>query len=147
MEAARVRELRGRLNDYADGCLDPDDLRPRLWTDGALTFRSIDAQVASELTTLAPFGPGNPCPVFQTGRVEVVDGPRRVKDRHLKMALRQDGRIMRAIAWRAIERESFVAAHRNAIDLAFSIEQDTWNGDRYLQLSIADFRAPGGAQR
>ena len=77
-----------------------------------------------------------------TSRVEIVDGPRRIKDRHLKMAFKQDGRIMRGIAWRASERESFVTEHRAAIDLAFSLEQDTWNGERYLQLSVADFKAP-----
>lgn len=49
---------------------------------------------------------------------------------------------MRGIAWRASERESFVTEHRSAIDLAFSREQDIWNGERYLQLSVADFRAP-----
>ena len=58
------------------------------------------------------------------------------------MALRQDGRVMRGVAWRAAEREQFVAEHRTAIDLAYSLEQDTWNGERYLQLSVADFRAP-----
>jgi single-stranded-DNA-specific exonuclease len=142
IETARIRELRARVNAFADGCLDPDDLRPRLWIDGALTFRSITDQVASELTTLAPFGAGNPCPIFRASRVEIVDGPRRVKERHLKMAFRQDGRIFRGIAWRASERESFVAEHRAAIDLAFSLEQDTWNGERYLQLSVADFKAP-----
>ena len=142
IESARIRELRMRVNDFADGCLDPDDLRPRLWIDGALTFRSITEQVASELTRLAPFGAGNPCPVFTTSRVEIVDGPRRVKDRHLKMAFKQDGRVMRGIAWRASEREAFVTEHRGAIDLAFSLEQDTWNGERYLQLSVADFKAP-----
>ena len=142
IEVARIRELRARVNQFADGCLEPDDLRPRLWIDGALTFRTITDQVASELATLAPFGAGNPCPIFRTSRVEIVDGPRRVKDRHLKMAFRQDGRIFRGIAWRSSERESFVSEHRAAIDLAFSLEQDTWNGDRYLQLSIADFKAP-----
>ena len=142
MEASRIRELRTRVNEYADGCIGPDDLRPRLWIDGSLTFRSINEQVVSELSTLAPFGAGNPCPIFRTSNVEIVDGPRRLKDRHLKMAFRQDGRIMRGIAWRASERESFVTEHRAAIDLAFSLEQDTWNGERYLQLSIADFRAP-----
>jgi len=142
MEAARIRELRARVNEYADGCIGPDDLRPRLWIDGSLTFRSINEQVVSELSTLAPFGAGNPCPIFRTSNVEIVDGPRRLKDRHLKMAFRQDGRIMRGIAWRASERESFVTEHRAAIDLAFSLEQDTWNGERYLQLSVADFRAP-----
>lgn len=142
IEASRVRELRTRVNQYADTCLGPDDLRPRLWIDGALGFRSISAQVASELFSLAPFGAGNPNPVFRTSRVEIVDGPRRIKDRHLKMAFRQDGRIMRGIAWRASEREGFVTEHRAAIDLAFSLEQDMWEGERYLQLSIADFKAP-----
>ncbi|HUR19314.1 MAG TPA: hypothetical protein VMZ90_00810 [Vicinamibacterales bacterium] len=38
IDAARIRELRSRVNDYADGCLGPDDLRPRLWIDGGLEF-------------------------------------------------------------------------------------------------------------
>jgi single-stranded-DNA-specific exonuclease len=142
MASDRVRELRARVNDYADGCLQPDDLRPRIWIDGALGFKSIDEQIASELTSLAPFGAGNPRPIFRASGVEIVDGPRRVKERHLKMAFRQDGRVMRGIAWRASEREEFVAGHKTAIDLAFSLEQDTWEGERYLQLSIADFKAP-----
>ncbi|HTM02572.1 MAG TPA: single-stranded-DNA-specific exonuclease RecJ [Vicinamibacterales bacterium] len=142
IDTGRIRELRARVNDYADDRLEPDDLRPRLWLDGALTFRSINEQVASELLMLAPFGAGNPNPIFHASRVEVVDGPRRVKERHLKMAFKQDGRVMRGIAWRASEREPFVTEHRSAIDLAFSLEQDTWNGERYLQLSVADFRAP-----
>ena len=142
MASERVRELRARVNDYADGCLQPDDLRPRIWIDGTLGFRSIDEQMASELTSLAPFGAGNPRPIFRTSGVEIVDGPRRIKERHLKMAFRQDGRVMRGIAWRASEREEFVAGHKTAIDLAFSLEQDTWEGERYLQLSIADFKAP-----
>jgi single-stranded-DNA-specific exonuclease len=142
LEASRIRELRGRINEYADRYLQPDDLRPRLWIDGTLAFRSITPQVASELTALAPFGAGNSCPVFRTSGVEVVDGPRLVKDRHLKMALRQEGRVMRGIAWRAADREAFVSQYRAGIDLAYSLEQDTWNGERYLQLSVADFRAP-----
>jgi len=142
LETVHIRELRARVNDFADERLAPDDLRPRLWIDGSLTFRSINEQVVSELSTLAPFGAGNPCPIFRASRVEIVDGPRRVKERHLKMAFKQDGRILRGIAWRASERETFVAEHRAAIDLAFSLENDTYNGERYLQLSVADFRAP-----
>jgi single-stranded-DNA-specific exonuclease len=142
LETSRIRDLRTRINDFADVCLTPDDLRPRLWIDGALTFRSINEQVVTELSTLAPFGAGNPCPIFRTSRVEIVDGPRRLKERHLKMAFKQDGRILRGIAWRASERESFVTEHRAAIDLAFSLENDLYNGERYLQLSVADFRVP-----
>ena len=144
IESSRIRELRSRVNDHADERLHPDDLRPRIWLDGALGFRSISEQFMSEMSKLAPFGAGNPRPVFRASRVEVIDGPRRIKDRHLKMAFRQDGRIMRGVAWRAVERETFVTEHRSAIDLAFSLEQDTWNGERYMQLSIADFKEPEG---
>jgi single-stranded-DNA-specific exonuclease len=143
IDATRIRELRARINEFADERLGPDDLRPRLWIDGSLAFRSIGSQVASELTALAPFGAANPCPIFRADRVEIVDGPRLVKERHLKMAFRQDGRVLRGIAWRAADRVPFVTEHRSAIDLAFSLEQDTWNGERYLQLSVADFKAPG----
>ncbi len=141
LEAARIRELRRAVNDFADDRLGPDDLRPRLWIDAALTFRSISAQVAAEVASLAPFGVGNPNPIFRAVGVEVVDGPRRLKERHLKMAFRQEGRVLRGVAWRAAERETFVTEHRSSLDLAFSLEQNEWNGDRYLELSIADFRA------
>jgi single-stranded-DNA-specific exonuclease len=142
IETARIREFRSRINAHADDRLGPDDLRPRLWLDGPLPFRGITAQVAEELAALAPFGAGNPSPLFSASRVEIVDGPRRIKERHLKMAFKQDGKVMRGMAWRAVEREEFVTGHREAIDLAFSLEQDTWNGERYLQLSIADFKKP-----
>jgi single-stranded-DNA-specific exonuclease len=143
LEAGRVREFRSRINDHADGCLGPDDLRPRLWIDGPLRFRDITGQVTAELASLAPFGAGNPAPVFTTSGVEVIDGPRRVKERHLKMAFKQDGKVMRGMAWRAADRENLVVEHKAALDLAFSLEQETWNGEAYVQLSVADFRAPG----
>ncbi len=141
LEAARIRDLRAAVNDFADDRIGPDDLRPRLWIDAPLTFRGISPQVAAEGASLAPFGVGNPTPVFKASGVEVVDGPRRLKERHLKMAFRQDGRVLRGVAWRAVEREAFVTEHRAALDLAFSVEHNEWNGERYLELTIADFRA------
>ncbi len=138
----RIPELRRRVNAHADKVLQPDDLRPRLRIDSSVTFRALTGQVAAEIASLAPFGAGNPCPVFRASGVEVVDGPRRIKERHLKMSFRQDGRVMRGIAWRASEREGFVTEHRSLLDVAFTVEQDSWNGEQYIQLSVADFRAP-----
>ncbi|MGE0591206.1 MAG: single-stranded-DNA-specific exonuclease RecJ [Vicinamibacterales bacterium] len=142
IEAGRIRELRQAVNVWADRLIQPDDLRPRLWLDGPLQLPAIGAHVMTELSTLAPFGAGNPSPVFHASGVEVVDGPRVLKERHLKMSFRQEGRVLRGIAWRAADREAFVTQHRRAIDVAFSVEQDSWNGEQYLQLSVADFRAP-----
>ena len=56
------------------------------------------------------------------------------------MAFQQDGRIFRAIAWRAAERESFVTEHRAGVDLAFSLENNEFQGESYLELRVEDFR-------
>jgi single-stranded-DNA-specific exonuclease len=140
LESSRIRELRARLNDHADALLGPDDLRPRLRIDDVLAFGTITGRVASELAALAPFGPSNPRPVFCAHHVDIVDGPRRLKDRHFKMALRHEGRIMRAISWRGAERHAFLEAHRAAVDVAFSIDQNQFNGETYLELTVCDIR-------
>src|SRR5262249_55809845 len=140
MEAARIREFRLAINAIADETLGPDDLMPRLRIDGVLTFRGITGSVAAGVTALAPFGAGNPRPVFAARGVEIIDGPRKLKDRHLKMALKQDGRIFRAIACRAAERHDFLAQPRTALDVAFSLDQNQYNGETFVELSIADVR-------
>jgi len=140
MAASSVAEFRRQITDHADDCLGPDDLKPRLRIDSCLGFRDITSGFASEMTLLAPFGIGNPRPVFEANGVQVVDGPRRVKERHLKMALKQNGRIFRAIAWRAVEREQFITDNRTSLDLAFSLDHNKYQGNDYLELSVSDFR-------
>jgi single-stranded-DNA-specific exonuclease len=140
MEAGRIKELRLAINAVADETLGPDDLMPRLRIDGDLTFRGITGGVAAGVAALAPFGAGNPRPVFAARGVEIIDGPRKLKERHLKMALKQEGRIFRAIAWRAAERHDFLAGHKTALDVAFSLDQNQYNGETYVELTLADIR-------
>jgi single-stranded-DNA-specific exonuclease len=140
LESARIREFRAAINDVADETLGPEDLMPRLRVDADLTFRSITGDVASGIASLAPFGAGNPRPVFAARGVQIIDGPRKLKERHLKMALKQDGRIFRAIAWRAAERHDYLTEHRAALDVAFSLEQNQFNGETFTELTLADLR-------
>jgi single-stranded-DNA-specific exonuclease len=139
LDASRIKELRRAVNDVADETLGPDDLMPRLRIDADLTFRGITGGVAAGLAALAPFGAGNPRPVFAARGVQIIDGPRTLKERHLKMALKQDGRVFRAIAWRAAERQEALGDQRT-IDVAFSLEQNQYNGEMFVELNIADFR-------
>jgi single-stranded-DNA-specific exonuclease len=78
--------------------------------------------------------------VFVATGVDVVDGPRRLKERHFKMALRHQGRVLRAIEWRGAERHPFLETHRAPVDVAFAIEQNQWNGETYLEVSLSDIR-------
>jgi single-stranded-DNA-specific exonuclease len=141
MEAARVPEFRARINAYADDVLEPDQLRPRLRIDGPLSLKAITHELMHDLDSMGPFGMSNPRPVFHASGVSIVDGPRTLKERHLKMTFSQDGRRFRAIAWRAAERSDFLTRNRAAVNLAFSLEKNEFQGETYLELNVADFKA------
>ena len=126
----RGAEFRARINAQRT-VLEPDHLRPRLRIDGALNLRNITSDLVDGLNAMAPFGMSNPRPVFHAMPVEIIDGPRSIKDRHLKMTFRQDGRTFRAIAWRAAERAAFLTEHRAGVNLAFSLDQNEFQGEMH----------------
>ncbi len=62
------------------------------------------------------------------------------------MTFSQEGRRFRAIAWRAAERADFLDKHRSGVELAFSLERNEFQGETYLELSVADIRSLDGVQ-
>jgi single-stranded-DNA-specific exonuclease len=141
MEASRVPEFRARINAYADDVLEPDQLRPRLRIDAPLSLKAITPDLVRGLDSLGPFGMGNPRPIFHASPVEIVDGPRSIKQRHLSMTFNQEGRRFRAIAWRAAEQAEFLDKNRAGVNLAFSLERNEYKGETYLELNVADIKA------
>ena len=140
LDAAKIPAFRRAINDYAAGALSPDDLRPNLSFDGPLDFDVLTPRVVSDLMAMAPFGLANPKPVFSASGIDVVDGPRRLKERHLKMSLRQKGRTFRAIAWNAVEKEPVLAGGAGALEVAYALEQNEFNGNTYTELRLSDVR-------
>jgi single-stranded-DNA-specific exonuclease len=145
LPAANVAEFRRRINAWADGALDPRDLMRRLRIDAPLSLRSIDSGVIDALSRLGPYGAANPKPVFHAGPVQIVNGLHTIKERHLKMSVRQDGRTFPAIAWRAADRLPLFEEHRANLELAFSLDKNEFNGDAYVELTLADARGFGAS--
>ena len=141
VETARIKEFRQAINAHAEARLAPDDLRPRLWLDGPLELGQLTDRVVAEFGAMAPFGPGNPKPKFHTGPVEVVDGPRRLKERHLKMSVKQGGRVFRALQWNAAEREADLIAQKAGVESAFTVEENEFRGEKHVELRLEDFRS------
>lgn len=135
--ASRLKELRRRLAAYAAERLDPRDLVPRLTVDAPLPLGEVRADLLRGLASLEPFGRGNPRPVFYAEAVEVAAGPRTIGKRHLRMTLRQGRAAFPAVAWRAAER-SAVFERRRALRVAFSLGEDSYQGNHFLQLIVAD---------
>lgn len=145
LDAGGIHAFREAIVRHAEAVLGPDDLRPRLAIDSPLTFGEVTGDMLEQLGSLEPYGAGNPRPVFVATGVQIVDGPHRLKDRHLRMALRQGHRTFRAVAWRAAGREAFFREHRSAVDVAFSLAQYEYNGQVTVECVLADVRQSASA--
>jgi single-stranded-DNA-specific exonuclease len=97
------------------------------------------------LGRLGPFGAANPKPIFRASPIDLVAPPRKLKERHLSLLVKQDGRSFRAVAWRAADREDFLTAHRTGLELAYSLDESEYRGERTTELTVADIRLAAGA--
>jgi single-stranded-DNA-specific exonuclease len=129
LAAGSVPEFRRRLNAYAATRLTPADFQPQLAVDAAVTLRELTSGPAvAELLAMAPFGFGNPAPVLAVMGAEVAGPPVVMKEKHLRVHLRQQGRSLFPKAWNFAERAGEFAA--GTVDAAFSVEEDFYGEDR-----------------
>ena len=120
-----VAAFRRRLQDYAGARLAPDDFRGELELDGTITLREINERTVAEITSLAPFGCGHSTPIFAALAVEVAGTPVVWKEKHLRVPLKQDGRILWLKAWGFAERIGELAPG-SRVDAALVLEEDPY---------------------
>jgi len=128
MEASRVGEFRERFNAFAAAHLSADDYLRRVEIDAVLELGEINEQTIDELFGLAPFGHGNPPPLFAALNVEVA-GSVAWKEKHLKLNVRQNGRGLSLKAWNFAARAGELPPGAR-VDLAFHLEEDAYSAAR-----------------
>ena len=89
MPSANVGELRARLDAFARGRLTLADFDPVLDLDAELSLTEITPRLFQALHSLEPYGVGNPEPVFAARGVQLTAPPRILRDKHVKLKLRQ----------------------------------------------------------
>jgi single-stranded-DNA-specific exonuclease len=129
MNAGHVAEFRRRLNDYASARLTREDFVPQIAVDAMLGLSELNDAAVEELLALAPFGFGNPPPLLVVEGAESAGPPSVLKEKHLRVHLRQNGRSLTAKAWNFAARAAEVAAG-NRIDIAFYVEEDSYAASR-----------------
>jgi single-stranded-DNA-specific exonuclease len=127
----RIDAFRERFSAYAAARLSLDDLAPQVEIDALLEFREIDERSVAEVLSLAPFGCGNPAPLFAALDVEVAGPPAVMKEKHLRVMLRQNGRMLMLKAWNFAERAPELTAGAR-VDVAFTLEHDAYAAARGL---------------
>jgi len=108
-----------------------------LTIDAFVEFSMLTESLQQELEQLAPFGFGNPGPVLAARQLPIYKLSQVGKDgSHLKLHIGPKG-ILEGMAFRQGERLSELQANPQ-LDLAFSLDINTFQGRQQLQLLIKD---------
>jgi len=140
VETAKIAILQELLEKKAEELLTEQLLIRSIRIDCELPFSLITKSLYEKIQTLSPFGMGNPEPVFATKRV-IIDEIRVMgkTGSHLKLQLHQEKNSFEAVGFGIGEMASILHVG-DMIDIAYTIDENVWNGNTKLQLKIKDIK-------
>jgi single-stranded-DNA-specific exonuclease len=134
--AAKIEEMRYRLNRHAAEILGDDDIGRSLSADAEITLEDATVECARSLARLEPHGIGNPYPLFLL-RLAPLRSVQRIKEKHLKFLIGRERTVLEALWWNAAEHQpNFSGA--SEISLMCRLEINKWNGRENCQLRVVD---------
>ncbi|MCP9492955.1 MAG: single-stranded-DNA-specific exonuclease RecJ [Pyrinomonadaceae bacterium MAG19_C2-C3] len=143
----RINDLRTQLNSHAVAHFGASVPAAKVNIDYRLPASEITRDFIHQLNRLEPLGAGWRKPVFMTGGLRVAGDVRVMKDRHLKIyCLGQNGKRLEAVWWNAVEHlraqghDTATLAAGQSIELAYTLELNTWQGEQRVQLVVQDTR-------
>lgn len=141
LPAQNLPELRSRLIEFANQCLEPQHLKPLIKIDTQANLSEINHQLYQQLNTLHPCGIDNPDPVFWTPNVQIVE-QKIVGKGHIKVTVAQiianQRYTIKAIAWRW--GDYFPLPGR--VDIAYKLRENYFNGNTTIELELIGVRLP-----
>jgi single-stranded-DNA-specific exonuclease len=135
--------LKQAMNTYAADRITEEDLKRKIRIDTRLDFDEIGTAFLDCFSRLSPFGAGNPKPIFVTDDVEVAAAPRLLKERHIKLLLKHNGRYFDAVGWGKGDWLNSIS-RGSRISVAYSLQIKDYLGEERLSLILEDMR-PAGA--
>ncbi len=142
IKSENIDKLREKLNEHAAQNLSAEDLLPEVKIDALVSSKSLNLELVESLKKFEPFGMGNPKPVFVTRNLQLVDEPYVMKEKHLKLKLRDEkNQRFEAVWWDGVEKsKEQTLKPQTGIELAYTPEANTWNGNTRLQLVVQDLK-------
>ncbi len=114
------------------------DLRPHLDIDMEVRLSQLNGATLDTIQRLAPFGAGNPEPVFLSRNVSIAEcRSMGASGQHLKLKLKQAASCWAGVCFRL--GEAMAEVRQSPLDLVYNLELDRWHGVDTLRLNILDF--------
>jgi len=147
VETAKIAQFQERLVAIANEQLSDGDLTPTVKIDAEIRLKDLTWDLIRSLKKFEPFGVGNPRPLFLTRGVEVLNIRLLGSDgQHARLQVRDHNHStiqpfshFSCIGFGFGERAAKLSPG-DRVDIVYSLEEDTWNGERYLQLKLKDLR-------
>jgi len=140
IETGKLGELAERLQAIAQRELGGQELMPALSIDAVVPLHKLKADLFAALQKLEPHGYANPQPIFASKHVTIMEIRTVGADAsHLKLRVSDGSVIFDAIAFRF---GSMVTrfSRGDKIDLAYTFEENEWNGEKRFQLNVKDIK-------
>lgn len=134
-----------KIMKLANSSLTGLDLTPTLKIDAQINLSEITWPFYQEISRFAPFGLGNPPPIFLTCNLSVLTH-RQVgqNGKHLKLFIGNPEEAqtnqMDGIGFNLASQWLDKIKTGDRIDLVYRIEANRWNGNQQLQLKVIDLR-------
>lgn len=139
-----IPELRAFLNERLAAEAQVAAAEDCLEIDALVTTGGCDRALYQAFQALAPFGPGNPEPMFAAANVR-VERPMALRGGHVRVTLTDSsGGRLKAVAWRAEDTElgRRLLSEAGAIHVAGKLRPDDWQGRESVELEIEDVADP-----
>ena len=135
-----LKEFRKRMNSKAVEELSGSSFEAELLVDAEINLAEIDGKFWKLLHQFQPFGPANTKPLFTSKGLSTVGVPTIVGNGHLKLRIKQKGSpIFDAIGFNMHDLMPIVRDGKK-FDIAYELEENTWNGNTSLQIHLRDVK-------
>ncbi len=134
----KFRDFKKAFLNRVKSDLKEEDLLPWLKIESMVALNGITLDLARELSKLAPCGPANPTPVLGCKSLQLVEY-RNVGEngKHLKLKVSHENVIREGIGFNLGSLHQELASTKE-VDVAFSLEENNWNGSVQVQLNLKD---------
>jgi single-stranded-DNA-specific exonuclease len=139
-----IPELRAFLCERLAGETEIAAAEDGLDIDALVTAGGADRALWQDFQRMAPFGPGNPEPVFALGDVR-VERPMALRGGHVRCTLTDaSGGKLKAVAWRVEGSETGkrLMTEGGAIHVVGRLKPDDWKGREGVEFEIEDAADP-----
>lgn len=141
LDASNLEAFQQRFEEVVASTITVDMMTPVIEIDHMIPLTAVNAKFVNVLKQMGPFGPENPRPVFAANTLHVFNSLTSFKDRHIKFLVGQEGcdNVFQAVGFDMIEYYAPIA-RGDAFQMAFTIEENIYNGTTSIQLRIKDIK-------